>query len=138
MSHFWTFTPNLTPILISLPLFLPHKMSIPEQYRYISTVPVHRVYISQLIRDLDRYWLSCFGSLVFLLPKTFICHFSSLLILSEHDEGYSKNAYGALNYISTCLSLSRYLCWLTISPREFHPPMVSISALALLIRYIYY
>jgi len=45
-------------------------------------------------------------------------------MFSVSDEGYSRNASCALNLISTfvLLSLGRYLCWWTISPRGYHPP----------------
>ena len=43
---------------------------------------------------------------------------------SVPDEGYSRNISCALHWISTFLliSLCRYLCWWTISPRGYHPP----------------
>ena len=49
---------------------------------------------------------------------------SNLLLLSVPDEEYFRNAWCALNYISTFLLLSvgRYLCWRTISPRGYHSP----------------
>jgi len=45
-------------------------------------------------------------------------------MLSVRDEGYSRNASCAVNLISTFLflSLCRYHCWWTISPRGYHPP----------------
>jgi len=48
--------------------------------------------------DLSRFWLSCLGPLVLLLPKL-----SKRTILSVPDEGYSRNASCALNLISTFL-----------------------------------
>ena len=98
--------------------------------------------------------------------KTFkIIWLSNLSTLSVLDEGYSKNVSCALNLISTILllSLGRYFCWWTISPRGYHPPssqcfyhwvdtsaggllvsegiirsVVSVSILTWFIRYIYY
>jgi len=45
-------------------------------------------------------------------------------ILSVPDEGYSRNVSCAINLISTflLLSLGRYLCRWTISPRGYYPP----------------
>jgi hypothetical protein len=40
-----------------------------------------------------RYWLSCLGPLVFLLPETFNLFFD----MNVHDKGYSRNALCALN-----------------------------------------
>jgi len=44
-------------------------------------------------------------------------------ILNVHNEGYCRSASWALNLISTflLLSLCRYHCWWTISPRWYHP-----------------
>jgi len=52
------------------------------------------------------------------------------------DEGYSRNAPRALNLISTflLLSLVRYLCWWTTSPRGYHP----LSSQCFVHRYICY
>ena len=44
----------------------------------------------------------------------------------------------ALNCISTflLLSLSRHICWWTIRPRVYHPPVISASALTWFVIYI--
>ena len=53
---------------------------------------------------------------------TFIIWLFNISILSVPDDGYSRNASCALNFISTfvLLSLDRYLYWWTISPRGYH------------------
>jgi len=50
-----------------------------------------------------------------------IIEISNLLILSVPGEGYFRNAWCAVNYISTFLLLSvgRYLCWWTIISRGY-------------------
>jgi hypothetical protein len=74
----------------------------------------------------------------FLAPKDFyLSFFQSFDIERTRWRLFQKRVLCTKLYIYI-LSLSRYLCLLTISPPEFHPSMVSISALALLIRYIYY
>ena len=45
------------------------------------------------------FWLSCLGSLVFLLQKTQIIWLSNLLTLSVLNEGYSINVLFAQNWI---------------------------------------
>jgi hypothetical protein len=63
-----------------------------------------------------------------------------LSILSVHDDGYSRNASCALNWIST------FYCyhWVDTSPggllvpEGIIRPVVSVSALTWFIRYIYY
>ena len=51
---------------------------------------------------LSRFWLFCFGPLVFLLPKTFqVIWLTSLLSLSVPDEGYYTNVSCVLNLILT-------------------------------------
>jgi hypothetical protein len=48
-----------------------------------------------------RFWLSCFDPLVLLVPKLKVIFLSNLLILSVHNEGYSRNASCALYLISS-------------------------------------
>ena len=48
----------------------------------------------------ENCWLSCLGSLVFMLPK--IVWLSNLFALSVPDEVYSRNASCSLNLISRC------------------------------------
>jgi hypothetical protein len=58
------------------------------------------------IGDLSRFWLSCLGPSILLLPNTLfniIIWPSNLSILSLPDEGYSRNASCALNLKSTFL-----------------------------------
>ena len=57
------------------------------------------------VGDLNQCLLSCLGPLVLLLPKLCIIYLFCVLILSVPDEGYSKNALGALNLTSTFLLL---------------------------------
>ena len=54
--------------------------------------------------DHNRFWLSCFGSLVLLPPKDFkIIWPSNLLILIVPDEGYSRNVLYEVSLIFTFL-----------------------------------
>ena len=50
----------------------------------------------------------------------------NILALSVPAEVYSRCASYPLHLISTVLllSLDRYLCWWTISPRGYHPPSI--------------
>ena len=59
------------------------------------------------LSDLSRFWLSCLGPLVVLLPSTFkIIWLFSLSILSVPDEGYCRNMLCALNLIISTWKLS--------------------------------
>ena len=51
-----------------------------------------------------------------------------------------RHASCVLNYIYNLLKLSRglYLCWWTNSHREYHPPVVRVSALTWFGRYFYF
>ena len=49
------------------------------------------------IGDRIRFWLSCLGPLVLLLPKVKIIWLSNISILSVPDESYPRNVSCALN-----------------------------------------
>jgi hypothetical protein len=64
----------------------------------------HVLNISRLITYIRRSWLPCFGTLTFLLPKTFnLFGFQIFIALSVPDDGYSRDAPSALYSISTFL-----------------------------------
>ena len=69
------------------------------------------------------------------LKALWIIWLSNLLIMSVHDEGYSRNALCTLYSISTFweLSLGQHLCLWTVGPRC---PAVSVSLLSWLLEIV--
>ena len=77
------------------------------------------------IGDINRCWLFCLGSLIYFLAKLLkLFAFPIFRFSASPDEGYARKGSCALNLMSTfsLLSLGRYFCWWTISPRGYHPP----------------
>ena len=60
-----------------------------------------KIYDPTGIGDHSRFWLSCLGSLVLVLPKLIIICLSYLSIFIIPDEGFSRNASCTLNLIFT-------------------------------------
>ena len=74
-----------------------------SKLQFLYNTIINKTKVSSGIGDHNRFWRSCLGPLVSLLPKLEIIWLSNLSNLGVPEEDYSRNVSCALNLISTFL-----------------------------------
>ena len=79
-----------------------------SKLQFLYNTIINKTKVSSGIGDHNRFWRSCLGPWVSLLPKLEIIWLSNLSIFGVPEEGYSRNVSCTLNLISTFLFLRLY------------------------------